>query len=170
MKCERIEDFLSLYLEDELSSNEAGIVKEHLKKCRSCALLLSSLKETKISLAGFPEIDVPEHLLNRLYVIPGRKKRFKLSFDFLLRPSLQPLLAGGSVLLIITSFYFFHPDRNLINKSIDRQIHIGFSKIERIYARTESFANSLEKYKDDLLVSIKNINPLDGNENYDNKM
>jgi len=167
MKCERIEELLSPYLEDELSPEEKGAVVEHLKTCESCSLLFSYMEETRESLAGIPELQVSENLLDRLYSISSKKKRFKLrlpSFDFLVRPSLQPVLTVATIMLIMISFYFFGPNKSSIDKSISRQIHLGYSKIERLYAKAESFTASLGEHKDNILVSLKNIKLLGGNE------
>lgn len=157
MRCEKIEELLSPYLEDELSREEKKVVDDHLQACESCAALLSLLKETRESLTGFPELEVSENLLNRLSSIPSKKKRFRLSFDFLLQPSLQPVLAAASILLVLASSYFFNPDKKFINKSIDRRIHLGFSQVEKLYAKAESFTDSLGEYKDDIIVSLKSI-------------
>jgi hypothetical protein len=67
-------------------------------------------------------------------------------------------------LLVLVSFYVFHPERSAINRSIERQLHIGFSKVEKLYAEAESITHSLGEYKDNLLVSIKNLKPFRGNE------
>ena len=160
MNCEKIEELLSPYLEDELSSEEKRVVEKHLKTCKNCSMLLSSMEETRESLADFPELEVSEDLLDRLYSIPGKKKGFKLrlpSFDFLLRPSLQPVFAAATIVLIMISFYLFNPDKHSIDKSINRHIHLGYSKVERLYAKAESFTDSLGEHKDNILVSLKNI-------------
>ncbi len=157
MRCEKIEELLSPYLEDELSQEEKEAVKDHLQTCESCAALLSFLKETKESLTAFPQLEVSQNLLHRLSSIPSKRKRVRLSFDFLLQPSLQPVLAAASILLVLVSFYFFNPDKKFINKSIDRRIHLGFSQVEKLYAEAESFTDSLGEYKDDILVSLKSI-------------
>lgn len=164
MKCEKIEELLSPYLEDELSGEEKRAVEEHLKTCKSCSLLLSHIKEIRDSLADFPEVEVSEALLDRLYSIPSKKRRFNFSFDFRVRPSLQPILAGAMGVLMLLSLYFLNPDRNLINKSISRQIHLGYSKVGKLYARAETFVDTLGEYKDNILVSIKNIKLFGGNE------
>jgi len=167
MKCEKIEGLLSPYLEDELSPEEKGTVAKHLKTCENCSLLFSYMEETKESLEGIPELEVNENLLDRLYSISSKKKRFRLSFpsfDFLVRPSLQPVLTVATIMLIMISFYFFGPNKSSIDKSISRQIHLGYSKIERLYARAESFTASLGEHKDNILVSLKNIKLLGGNE------
>lgn len=167
MKCEKIEELLSPYLEDELSPEEKGAVAKHLKTCENCSLLFSLMKETQESLAGIQELEVSENLLDRLYSIPSKKKRFKLrlpNFDFLVRPSLQPVLTVATIMLIMISFYFFGPDKSSIDKSVSRQIHLGYSKIERLYAKAESFTASLGEYKDNILVSLKNIKLFGENE------
>ena len=164
MRCELIEELLSPYLENELDQEEKRAVKEHLETCKNCSLLFSSIKETRKSLTGFPEMEVSENLLDRLYSIPGKKKRFKLSFDFRLRPSLQPILAGAMGILMLLSLYFLNSDKIFINKSISRQIHLGYSKVGKLYARAGTFVDTLGEHKDNILVSIKNIKLFGGNE------
>jgi len=167
MKCERIEELLSPYLEDELNPEEKGAVASHLKTCKKCSLLFSLMKETQESLADFPELEVSENLLDRLYSIPSKKKKFKLrlpNFDFMVRPSLQPVLTVATIVLIMVSFYFFGPNKSSIDKSISHKIHLGYSKIERLYAKAESFTASLGEHKDNILVSLKNIKLLGENE------
>ena len=160
MKCEKVEELLSPYLEDELSIEDKKAVEKHLETCENCSFLFSSIEETMESLTGFPELDVSERLLDRIYAIPSKKRRFQFSFDFLLRPSLQPILAGATILLAVISLYMFHPERNRVNRFVDRQIHLGYSKVGRLYAKAESFATSLGEQKENILVSLKNINPL----------
>ncbi len=157
MKCEKIEELLSPYMEDELSLEEKKLVEEHLEGCKDCRLLLSSLEEERRALSDFPELELSERLLDRLGSIPVKKKRFRLSFDFLLNPSLQPVLTAATILLILISFYAFNPNRKAIDKSIDRQIHFGLNKVEKLYAKAESFTSSLGEYKDNILVSLKNM-------------
>lgn len=162
MKCEKAEELLSPYIEDELSIEEKKAVESHLETCENCSFLFSSIEETMESLTEFPELNVSESLLDRIYAIPSKKRRFKFSFDFLLRPSFQPILAAATILLTIISLYMFHPERNRVNKFVDRQIHLGYSKVGRLYAKAESFATSLGEHKENILVSLKNINPLSG--------
>ncbi len=163
MRCEFIEELLSPYLEDELDQEEKRAVKEHLETCKNCSLLFSYIRDTRESLTGFPEMEVSKNLLDRLYSIPDKKKKFRLSFDFLFHPSLQPLLAAATILVMVVSFYSLSPDRNRINKSISRQVHLGYSKVGKLYARAETFVDTLGEHKDNIFVSIKNIKLFDGN-------
>lgn len=157
MKCERVEELLSPYMEDDLSQEDRRAVEEHLKSCPSCSLLLSSLKETTESLADFPETEVSGGLLNTLYAIPDRKKRFSLGLDFFLRPSLQPVLAAITIVLTLISFYFFNPNKKAFDREVSRQLHLGYSQFGKLYAKAESFTASLGEYKDTILVSLRSI-------------
>ncbi len=164
MTCEKIEQLLSPYLEGELRPEEKRAVDKHLQACSRCSELFSFLKEAKVSLSDFPEVDLSENLLARLQAIPARKKRFRLSFDFMLRPSFQPILAAATVLLTFLSFYLFNPNKSAIDKSVDREFHRGLSKVEMLYAKAESFTSSLGEYKDNILVSLKNVKLFRGTE------
>ncbi|MBN1222544.1 MAG: zf-HC2 domain-containing protein [Candidatus Aminicenantes bacterium] len=155
MKCEHIEELLSSYIEGELPTDARKAVDAHLRICRDCSTLLSFLKETTDSLAHFPQAEVSDGLMQRLYATPVQKKKFRLLPEFLLRPSLQPILAAATVLMTLVSFYTFNPNRDAINKSINRQLHQGYRKVGKIYSKAESFAVSLGEHKDNILESIK---------------
>lgn len=164
MGCERIEELLSPYLEDDLTQEQKQTVEDHLHTCSRCAELLSLMKEARESLSFFPEVEVSEGLAEKLYAFPYKRRKFRFISDVLLRPSFQPIMAAATVLLVIMSFYLFHPQRSTINRSIERQFHIGLSKVEKLYAEAESITRSLGEYKDNLLVSLKSLKPFKGNE------
>lgn len=159
MNCEKIQELLSPYIEDELSDEENRDVEKHLQGCSSCRMLLVSLKEAREAMGAFPQLEVSERLMSQLYGLPHRKKRFEFSFDFLVRPSLQPILAAATIVLTLVSFYFFSPNKAQIDKSINRQIHLGYSEIERLYAKAESLATNIGEYKNNILISLQNLNP-----------
>jgi len=164
MTCETIEELMSPYLEDELNPEDRRIVENHLRTCQTCSELLSLMRDTQASLAEFPEIEVSESLLDKIYAIPSRKKKFRVSFDFLQFPSLQPIMASATILMVMFSFYYFNPNRSGINKTVNRQVHLGYSQMEKLYAKAESLTDNLGHYKDNVLVSLKNINPFGENE------
>ena len=155
MKCERIEELLSLYVEGELPAEEKAIVDSHLQSCPACTELLSALKETRLALSGFPELEVSRELLSKLASIPTAKKRFSFSLDFLLKPSLQPVFAAASVFLTLVSFYLFNPNKKAIDRSIEQHLHLGYSQVEKIYAKAGSFTDRLGDRADNVFTSIK---------------
>ncbi len=154
MECEKAKKLLSFYLEDELSAQQRKEVESHLKSCPGCSELYSLLQQTKESLSSWPELEVRPELLDRLYSIPEKKKRFKFSFYFFLRPSLQPILAGVAILLMVISFYAFNPQRKQINHMINFRLHRSYSQLEKLYAKAESLTENLGAYKDEIIVSI----------------
>ena len=163
MKCEHIEDLLSPYLEDELTAKERLAVQKHLRSCADCSVLFEILRETQESLADFPQAEMSNELLDRLYDIPHRKKKFRFSLNFLVRPALQPYLAAATILLTVLSFYLFHPEKSAIDKSINRQVHLGYSKIGKLYSEAEEFTASLGEHKDNILDTIKSKQPFGRN-------
>ena len=164
MACEKIQDLLSPYLDGELTSEAKAEVDAHLSSCRECAELLSLLRMATDSLASFPEVEPSPDLTAKLYAIPVGRKKFRINLDFLVKPSLQPVFSAATVLLIIFSFYMFGPYKKDIDKSVNRQIHRGYSRLEKLYAKAGSVTDSLGAYADNILVSLKKINPLGKNE------
>ncbi len=160
MECDRMEELISPYLDGDLSTAERQAMEVHLQDCAACRELLGLLREVNASLQTFPELEVNPDLHERLLAIPERKSRFRFGFDFLVRPALQPVLAAATVLLTVISFYAFSPQHSAINKSIERQFHMGYKKMGQLYTRAESFTSSLAGYKDNLVVAIQNKNPL----------
>lgn len=163
MNCQKVEELLSAYLEGELSFEDKKAVDKHLRVCSRCASLYQEIKEATESLEDFPEAEMSEALIQKLYEIPQPKKKFQLNLDFLLRPSLQPILAAASVFLILVSFYFFNPNKNVIERQIDRQLHLGYSKIQTLYVNAESLTSSLTEsiaaQKEKVVASFQEMEP-----------
>ena len=163
MTCERIEDLLSPYLEGELGVDDKRRVDLHLEACPDCRGLLAALSETGAALSGFPELEVGESLRARLRAIPEKKKRLRLCVGFLLRPSLQPVFGAAAVLMTLVSFYLFGPNKAAIDRSIDRTVHQGYSRVERLFVKAGFVKDRLEARKDTLLVSIRDLDLFVGN-------
>jgi predicted anti-sigma-YlaC factor YlaD len=164
MECERWEGRLVPYLEDDLGAVERRAVEDHLQACPACRELMELLRSVQVSLRSIPEVEPSPALQRRLASGPDRKKRFRFGVDFLLKPSLQPMLAAATVVLTLISFYAFSPRRSSINKSLERHIHVGYHKIAKLYTQAESLASSLAGYKDSLMVSLQTTYPLQRDE------
>ena len=52
MKCEKAEELLSPYIEDELSIEEKKAVESHLETCKKCSFLFSSIEEGSTTFKG----------------------------------------------------------------------------------------------------------------------
>jgi hypothetical protein len=164
MRCERIEELLSSFLEGELSQAEKALVESHLVGCPDCAALLAVLSRTQKALADFPELKVSPGLQARLAAIPERKKKYSLTFDFVLKPALQPVFAAATIFMTLLSFYLFNPDKKNIDRAIDQKIHSGYSQVEKIYAKAGSFTDRLGDTAENVLISVKSWKVFGGNE------
>jgi anti-sigma factor RsiW len=164
MTCERFEELLSAYLEGELSAGEKRDMNAHIAVCASCAELLSVFRRMETALARFPEVEPSPALMAKLYAIPEKKKFLKPVFDFLLRPALQPVFAAFSALFIAISFVFFLPQGQGVQKAINRQLHLGYSQVEKLYAKAGSVTDELGSLKNSVVDSFKTLNPLKGQE------
>ncbi len=164
MTCERFEELLSAYLEGELGPAERAEMDAHRAGCAACAELYAIFLETHEALAGFPEAEPSADLMARLYAIPEKKSFFKPVFRFLLRPDLQPVFAALSVLVIAVSFVFTAPQGRGIRKALDRQIHLGYSEVEKLYAKAGSLTDELGSLKTTVADSIKTLDPRKGQE------
>ena len=164
MTCQKIEELLPLYAEEELGAENLRRVETHLAGCPNCRRLLACLKQTEAGLARFPEVGVSPALMVRLKAIPSADKRKARSRTrvpfFLARPSLQPVLAGAFLLLVFASALVFTPAGGRLLKSLDRQFHLGYSQVEKLYAKAESLADSLNSKKEEVIVALKTASPL----------
>jgi anti-sigma factor RsiW len=151
-----MEELLSAYLEGGLDESQAADVGRHLASCSDCSLLLEAMKDVREALGALPEVDPSPALLRKLYAIP-EKRRFRLVPDFLLRPSLQPVFAGATALLVFVSFLAFSPGGRTFQKSVNRQLHVGYSKVERLYAKADALTDEMGSYKEIILGSLKNV-------------
>jgi anti-sigma factor RsiW len=151
-----MEELLSAYLEGGLDECRAADVGRHLVSCPDCSLLLGAMKDIREALGALPEIDPSPALLRKLYAIP-EKRRFRLVPDFLLRPSLQPVFAGAAALLVFVSFLAFSSGGRTFQKSVNRQLHVGYSKVERLYAKAGALTDEMGSYKETILGSLKNV-------------
>ena len=164
MTCQKIEELLPLYAEEELGAQDRRLVETHLAACPKCRRLLACLKQTEAGLGRFPQLQVSPALMARLKAIPSSDKKkvwFRARVPFLqARPSLQPVLAGAFLLLVFASALVFTPAGGRLLKSLDRQFHLGYSQVEKLYAKAESLADSLNSKKEEVIVALKTASPL----------
>jgi len=67
MNCNEISDKLSLYIDDELSSEEMKQVEEHLNSCENCQKVLDEYRNLISVLKNLPEEEPPEGYCERLH-------------------------------------------------------------------------------------------------------
>ena len=163
MKCKRIENLLPSYGEGTLGPKEKMLVEAHLAECPDCVRLLGLLRDTEAALTGFPELKVSRGLLRKLYGLPAQEKTTTPKYGFFVRLVRQPAFVPAAALVVAAAIFVTSPDRDAILRTINRQAHIGYSKVGRVYAHAGSLLDKLNSYKEDALVSLKRINPLSKN-------
>lgn len=86
MKCEDYQEWLSLYVDDELRLDEKQQLEKHLEHCLSCSETLETLKMMKSLIKELKEAEVPETFHNDLHqrlqeeIEPKNKKYRWLSY------------------------------------------------------------------------------------------
>jgi anti-sigma factor RsiW len=66
MNCQKVETYLSAYLDGEVTLSERRAVEAHVCECTDCQASLESLSILKSHLGYFPEVEIPEGLEDRL--------------------------------------------------------------------------------------------------------
>lgn len=80
MKCSLNQDYLQMYIDNQLDNLEIIVLEEHLKTCKSCLRELNKLKVLDWDLRRMPEPEVPEELealrekLVAQYVVPQQSE------------------------------------------------------------------------------------------------
>ncbi len=119
MECDRIQEQLSAYLDDTLSSAEKGIVDNHLKSCPKCRKSLADLEMTMRSIKGLEEIIPPPWLTQKIMTrvkaeAELTKKNLWQKLFYPLHVKL-PIEAFGAFLIALTALYVFKSMEPKIN-------------------------------------------------------
>jgi hypothetical protein len=147
MKCNEVEELISLYIEGELQKEEAKEISLHLEQCHQCTRLKKTLEDM---MEVFPELEeeVPFFLKNRLYYIPESQQVIELPQNrfYLLK---WVAAAIGTFVLFLNLFYFTN-----IYPAANRFLHTAVAKIETFTVETGAFFERLKESKDLMVFSF----------------
>ncbi|MBI4684137.1 MAG: DUF2275 domain-containing protein [Nitrospirae bacterium] len=110
MECKDIQEKLSAYIEEILSSEEKMRVDEHLKSCNACRMNLADLKKTIEFVKELDEVESPSWLTQKVMAkIRAEAEQKESIWKRLFSPlSVKlPIGAAATILLAITAFYVF---------------------------------------------------------------
>lgn len=96
MNCLQMRDHITLYLSDDLSSQDTAIVQTHLKTCDSCQAYHADMREMMDDLQHLHTMDVPSGSLSHLQA----KVMTTLDAPSTKRAWLRPSLALGTAALV----------------------------------------------------------------------
>ncbi|HEY8344927.1 MAG TPA: zf-HC2 domain-containing protein [Bacillota bacterium] len=71
MNCQKVQSLLSAYLDQELTTEERRIIRQHLFTCRACSLEYESLSLLKSSLGSLEPPAEPKDLLSKILLAQG---------------------------------------------------------------------------------------------------
>jgi hypothetical protein len=124
MKCERVEEKLSAYIDNQLSPEEKRLVDEHLRSCTVCSGLLDELLKTVRQTQGLDQVDSPPWLRDKVMskvgeAAGGRRGFFRRLFYPL--HTKVPLEVVVTIAVVITAVYVFREMPTGVGPSIEGQ-------------------------------------------------
>ncbi len=103
MDCDRVQDLLSEYLEDELTGDDRAAVAAHLDGCARCSAEAAGLSQTIALLSTLPREKAPPELLARVMQDVARETPERRGLRGLLSPARVriPIEAAAAVFLLL---------------------------------------------------------------------
>lgn len=166
MNCSRFETLLTDFLEETLDPRVDEGVREHLKDCPACTTMLRQVKSLMEDLDGFPQLPVPEAVVDRiLEQTTGKPLRHSFWQDLIL-PTLRPFMTQRFAFSTIIMFVFLALMANLLGpgfytlgsgfkpssivEGADRVSDKVYQKWSQVRAMKDQFWEELKLLKEDL--------------------
>jgi|GEM_PF-616910 len=153
MNCKRVEELLSMYIENELPGELHREVSLHLEDCDQCKVLKEKIEEL---IYVFPDLEeeVPFFLKNRLYYIPESQvvieERRESKFFYL-----KWLAAAiGTFVLFLNLFYFTN-----IYPPAKRVLHSMVARVKTFTVDTGAFIDEVRASDGASLFSVFKKDP-----------
>ena len=106
MNCQRFETLLSDYIDDKLDQHVCSAIGAHLEGCANCASLLEDVRELCFDLEHFPEVSVPETLIDQIMErTSGKPQSHSIWQDYIV-PTVRPFLTQRYAFATIMIFVF----------------------------------------------------------------
>jgi hypothetical protein len=136
MRCENVQELISLLLDRRASAVQRENVVSHVKSCRECGEHFRSMNALRTNLRQIPEPVVPVQLAARLRVVASHERQRQLSrisfsarlrnwaartelmFDNMMRPVAVPL--AGGLLSALILFCALVPNLSFAHNFTDR--------------------------------------------------
>lgn len=151
MDCNRVEELLSRYIENDLNTKTQNEMTAHFKHCTTCNNLL---KDIKILVSETSELneEIPFYIKNRLLYIPESIKLDKDNDDQFKYFKLIAAMLGG-IILMLNIFY-----KTNVFPQAHYFLHKTVAKIERFAVETKSFIFQKENTDQSHILSLLDSN------------
>jgi anti-sigma factor RsiW len=132
MECHSIEEKLSAYIDNQLSSEEKIQMDEHLKTCPKCSLSLEELRKTIVYTQRIKDVEPPSWLtqkvMSRVKKEAEEKKGImqKLFYPLYIK---IPIEVFATVAIAVTAFYVF--------KTIEPEMRVAKAPSEQVILSEE---------------------------------
>jgi hypothetical protein len=141
MNCSRFETLLSDYMEGVLDPRVRTAMEAHLRECADCPGLLREVRELRRELSTFPEIPLPDRLVEEILDrTSGRPQTYSPWRDLIL-PSLRPFMTQRYAFATLLMFVFLSFTVNMMGPGISAS---GPSRLSpsALMARADEFSNN----------------------------
>jgi hypothetical protein len=92
MECADFEYFLSEYIEESVDRRIAAEMHKHQSGCSACRMLHSQVSGVLDDLRSFPEVDPPQHLVQRILEKTSGTPRHRSFWQAIVVPTFRPFL------------------------------------------------------------------------------
>jgi predicted anti-sigma-YlaC factor YlaD len=152
MDCDRVEAYLSSFIENDLPADLSPGVSSHIQGCESCRSLKEKMEQL-IYLSNDLQEDVPFFLKNRLHYLPEREER-EYSKSVWLK---WVAAVVGTVVLFLNLFYFTN-----IFPPAHKTLHILVSQVQHLAVETGAFLGRLKGSNDQFFFGLFNEDEKNG--------
>ena len=116
MKCARIRELLSEYMDGTLDPERTRGVKDHLSRCERCSKELASLKAVADALDSLEPVKAPNDFLERVHLRIHQRSRIRKMLTFLFVPAKIkiPLECAGALATAVLVILLFKGPRRTI--------------------------------------------------------
>lgn len=101
MDCREIKDLLDRYIDDDLTKDEALIVKKHLSSCKECGEEFALLKKYRAEMSALKPVKAPADFIKQLNDRIDNQSFLKKSVRYLFFPLKRKLLVEAAGLLAV---------------------------------------------------------------------
>lgn len=134
MNCHRVQSLLSAYLDQELSSEERRLIRNHIFNCPVCAQCLEELSRIKKYLGGLepppPQIDLIDHFFSyKLHISDAVDSN---PWEWCKRLTLT---AACIFLFLLTSFHLFpvtNTNRSIAGQEVEYHTYDQFTTYQLV--------------------------------------
>ncbi|UCF39116.1 MAG: zf-HC2 domain-containing protein [Acidobacteriota bacterium] len=152
MNCSRFETLLSDYMDGMLDERVKAAVSQHVGSCPKCEALLKEVTHLREQLADFPEVAVPEAMVERILKQTTGLPKEQGFWQALVLPAFRPLLTQRYAFATLMMFVFLSFAVNVMGP--------GFSAFSYSRLSPSSLMNQADRMTEQVYAKWREFNDL----------